>query len=122
MTISQRDAERLHQAGFLVTEIEALSVAKMPDGKDQPPINLDSPAWQAVLQSRSSWRDRLVQKGWDEEGITNEIRDYYRKDDRRSPWDFLKAEYRPQKKVDYLEARRAQMAKQIEGELEGYSL
>lgn len=120
MSISGADADRLKQAGFLESEIQELAEAKTVKGEDQPPINLDSPAWQAVLESRREWWIDKVDRGWTEHEIVNELMNYYRRDKSRTPFDFLKAEYRPPKRVDYIEMIRKRHQGQIAGELEGY--
>ena len=42
------------------------------------------------------------------------------RDRRRSPWDFLKLEYRPPKRVDYWAAMRARKKAEIVSELGDY--
>ena len=123
MSISQSDAERLMHAGFLPSEIRAIAEAKTANGGDQPPIDTSSPIWQAVMESRSKWwRDKLDRE-WKETDIIRELENYYKRDERRSPFDFIRAEYRPPtKRKDYLEIVRKRHAAQIMGELEGYKL
>ena len=122
MTLSQADAERLRHAGFLESEIMELAEAKTAIGADQPQINLDSPVWQAVIKSRREWWIDKLDRGWTEHEIVNELENYYRRDKGRNPFDFLKAEYKPPKKVDYIEIIRKRYAEQIGSELEGYRL
>jgi hypothetical protein len=107
LSISLGDAERLHRAGFLDAEIEEFSSAQDSLGRNQPPINLSSPVWQSVLRSRRDWTDERLRRGWTPEEIENEIKRYYRMRDTRSPWDFIKAEYRPRARVDYLSRIRS---------------
>ncbi len=111
MTISFEDAKRLEAAGFLEYEIAAFALAIDGEGKPQPPVILDSPVWLRVLASRREWVDDKIERGWTDEQITETLMDYYRRKEERTPWDFLKAEYRPPMKVDYTAAirRRAQM-------------
>ena len=120
MSISQHDAIRLRQAGFLEHEIQELANAKTVDGKDQPPINLDAAAWQAVLKSRSEWWTDKVDRGWSEDEITNELSNYYKRDRKRTPFDFLRAEYKPPRKADYISIIRKRHEQEIKEELEGY--
>jgi len=122
MTISANDAQKLRDAGFSEWEINELSNARTPDGKDQPPINIDSPAWQAVLKSRKEWTDDKIRRGWRRKEIENEIMNYYNKDTRRTPFDFLKAEYRPRKRIDYLTALGESKKMAIEQELKEYGV
>ena len=113
MSLSETDAERLRLAGFLQHEIDELSEARTADGKGQPPIHLDSPAWQATMESRRRWLDDKLNRNWTEDDIQREIIGYYEKGSQRSPWDFLKAEYKPPKKIDYIDARRRRAQTQV---------
>lgn len=113
MTISLEDGERLRLAGFLEYEIEQFAAAVDPEGKPQPAINLDTPVWQRVLKSRRDWIDDKVKRGWSDEDITESMMDYYRKSEKRTPWDFLKAEYRPPTRVDYRAAIRRRAREEI---------
>ncbi len=122
MTISSQDAERLAQAGFLPSEIQDLANAKTTKGEDQPPINLDAAVWIATLNSRKEWWLDKLDRGWTEEEIQRELGNYYKRDSRRTPFDFLRAEYKPPKKVDYIEIIRKRQAAQIIGELDGYRM
>lgn len=120
MTISQSDAELLASAGFTNREIMELANAKTLKGADQPPININSPAWQRVLESRRQWWTDKLERGWEEGDIIREIENYYKRDEKRTPFDFLRAEYRPPKRIDYMEAIRRRHQAQIHGELDGY--
>ena len=122
MTISAADADRLRQAGFIESEIEGFANAVTADGKPQPPVNLDSPVWQRVLESRREWWIDKVERGWTEHEIISELQNYYKRDAKRNPFDFLRAEYRPPKKKDYMEIARKRATAQIAGDLEGYRL
>ena len=122
MSISQADAARLREAGFLDLEIEQIANAATAKGEPQPPIQLDSPIWQAVMESRRDWRVDKISRGWTEYEIVSELQNYYRRDSRRSPFDFLRAEYKPPQKKDYMEIVRKRAAAQIARELKGYKL
>ena len=120
MTLSANDAQRLKNAGFTDYEIDLLSNAKDPEGKDQPPINIDGDAWKATIKSRSDWWDDKIAKGWNRQEIINELMNYYQRDERRTPFDFLKAEYRPRKRVDYFSIMREMKKIGIEDTLGEY--
>ncbi len=122
MTLSSADAERLLAAGFLEGEVRELAEAKSPDGKDQPPIDLNSPVWQSVMKSRQEWIQDKVARNWTEEEILREIMAYYERGEGRSPWDFIRAEYKPVKRADYLDARKRRHEAQIVTELKGYKV
>ena len=106
MTISLEDAHRLTAAGFVDSEVEAYATATDPKGNPQPPIDLNSPAWQAALKSRREWIEDKVDRGWSPEEINAEILGYYARGAKRNPWDFLKIEYKDPQKVDYRAAVR----------------
>ncbi len=120
MSISMYDADRLRNMGFLDYEIEAIANATDPEGKPQPVINLETDAWVAAMENRRAWWDDKVAKGWEEEVIINEIMRYYDRDKKRNPWDFLKAEYRPPKRIDYWQGIRARKQREMKDEMEGY--
>jgi hypothetical protein len=120
LSISQADAERLSAAGFLPSEIFALAEAKTVTGKDQPPVNLDSASWKSALETRYKWWQNKYKRGWTTEEIENSLLNYYARDVRRTPFDFLRAEYKPPKKTDYFETLRKRQEAQLSGELTGY--
>lgn len=120
MTISLDDAERLLAAGFTQWEVEGFATAKDAKGQDQPLVNLDSPVWKAVIESRRDWRDDKIAKGWTPEEIENVIMEYYARDAERSPWDFLKAEYKALRKIDYIEALQRRKQRDIKATLGRY--
>ena len=122
MSISSSDAEILRQSGFLESEIMELANAKTTAGDDQPPININSPIWQSVIDSRKYWWIDKLDRGWTQAEIEEELRNYYRRDESRNPFDFLKAEYKPPKRANYMEILRRRKAAQINEELEGYRL
>ncbi len=109
MTISPNDYDQLHDAGFIDEEIRMFAEAKTPDGRDQPMINLESPVWQAAMLSRfnkiRNLRDSGRSRGLPEDLINENIHNLlYRMYNRgkASPWDWLKIEYVPVQKKDYI--------------------
>jgi len=121
MAITDEDGQRLREAHFLEYEIDQLATAVQPGtGNPQGYQNLDGPTWQAAIKSRIDWWDDKRRRGWSKEEIEQELLNYYQRDQKRTPWDFLKVAYHPPKKFDYLAVVRARHASQIEGSLEGY--
>ena len=120
MALSFDDAKRLQEAGFLDFEIEKIAEAETVDGKEQPPVDLSSPVWQRVLESRASWMADKVAKNWSQEEIERNIMDYYARGAKRNPYDFLKAEYRPIKKRDFWVEIRARNQRKVKASLRGY--
>jgi len=120
LSISSEAAQQLLDAGFLGSEVQDIAEAKTSDGKDQPPIDINSPIWQSVMKSRRDWWQDKRDRGWSEEEIITELMNYYRRDKSRTPYDFIRAEYKPPKKVDYIEIVRSRNRAQIIGEIDGY--
>ncbi len=110
MSLSQSDAERLLSSGFLMHEIDEIANAKALDGSPQPPVDLNNPAWQATMKTRLEWWQDKIKRDWTAREIEREIMLYYEGDSKRSPFDFLKAEFSGAKptyaRLDYMEARR----------------
>lgn len=120
MPFIQPDAEeRLSQAGFSDYEINEFSQARSKNGV---PIthNIDSQTWQAMINERASWVESLKNRGWTDEQIKREIQDYYTRRSGRSPFDFLKAEYRPIRRADYWDSQRNQKKVDIMSDVTGY--
>lgn len=115
------DAQRLLEAGFTEWEVQRIGEATLPDGKSQPAINLDSPVWQRVMESRREWIDRMISdRGWGAVEIADSIRKYYAVTPKRNPFDFLKAEYKPALKRDFWGAIRARNQRKVKATLKGY--
>lgn len=92
---------KLQRAGFTPYEIRRIDEAKTPDGKPQKAVLSDGP-WQDAMANRFAYVRRLRQKGWKPVEIARAINSYYRKYKKASPFDFLKLEYKPPKKLtDY---------------------
>jgi len=110
LTISYEDGQTLLAAGFLQYEVDQYAKAVDPAGNPQPAVDLSQPVWQRAMRSRRDWVEDKINRGWSEAEIQDELMNYYRRGEKRSPWDFLKIEYRSPKRLDYLEAvrRRAQ--------------
>jgi hypothetical protein len=110
LTLSFEAAEQLRAAGFLDYEIEQFATAVDPEGKPQPPVDITTPVWQRAMRSRRDWIEDKISRGWTETEIREELMNYYRRGEKRSPWDFLRVEYRSPQRIDYREAvrRRAQ--------------
>ena len=104
--LTDSDRQRLKRAGFIPMEIYRYDAGVGPDNEPQPPIDLNSPLWQTAMQTRFEWMDDKRRRGWSDTEIGNEIANYYARGRKRTPWDFLKAEYRPPKRVDYIAAVR----------------
>lgn len=120
MSLKAGDEETLRLAGFTEFEIRRFETATTPDGAPQPPLELDSPVWQRVLESRRSWIEDKIDKGWTESEINAVIMEYYKRDSKRNPFDFLKAEYKPPLKRDFYKGVRERSQRMINSKLGKY--
>ena len=119
MSISDYDALVFKRNGFLDQEIKAIAEAKTTAGNPQPPIDIGSPVWKDVLWSRYEWWQDKLSRGWSQEEIENELMNYYARDEKRNPFDFLKKAYHPPRKIAYLEVIRKRHEAIIAAELGG---
>lgn len=108
MSLNNRDARILFHAGFTRREIAELADARTPAGDIQPPIDLSSPAWLSTLSQRRWWSDKVRAEYLSTHNklmsrlLYNQIVDaWYAKGKVRSPWDWIKASYRRDKKIDF---------------------
>lgn len=95
------------KAGFLPSEARELTV-----GSGSSYLKFDA---RAVYNSEPGiaardFRSNLVQQqrkmGWTKTQIISNILDFYKRIKKFDPWEHIRAEYRPKKKVDYIAARR----------------
>ena len=119
MTITFKDARILMRAGFTKREVDEFNKATQPDGKPQPPIDINSDAWRGALAKRRAWTDRIRAEYSIEhnrqlspelyERIVNE---WYSRSGKRNPFIWLTAGYRKVKpRYDFMEmARKRQKA------------
>jgi hypothetical protein len=120
MPLSEYNAQRLRDAGFVKFEIDEFANAVDSKGKAQPPIDTDSPIWNSVMNSRMRWVEDKIARGWSQSEIEEEILNYYRRDERRSPFDFIRAEYKPPKKTNYYDLMRRRKKTDIHYGLDKY--
>jgi len=92
-------------AGFLPEEAEELAYGSKGIKVSAEKV-YGSRTGRAARVSRRQWIQDLLKQGWTEEEIAREARAYYARDSKRSPWDFIRAEYRPPAKKDYREAAK----------------
>jgi len=95
--LNRTQKEYMHKHFFLPYEIAAFANAVTPSGRRQ---NLDftSAPFQAMINSRAAYAQRLHNAGWSDIQIRERILKLYStKRGKASPWDFLKIEYQPPK-------------------------
>lgn len=105
---------RLRQSGFLHEEAQELAQARGSTNA------IDTEPWQRAMASRRQWvtmvANRLRGQGWSQRQIKTFIRQQlldYLKQPGASPWDFIRQEYKPKRKVqDFVMAagRRKQVS------------
>lgn len=117
MPLSNNDRSLLRRAGFIPWEIRKLNEAVYPDGRPQV-INLETEAWKAVIHSRYAWITDKLENGWSSKRISGAVMGYYIGKRERTPFDFLKVEYKPPRKLtDYQEAMQTRINKNIDQKL-----
>lgn len=120
MSLSFEDAGILRSAGFTEWEIAKLAEGTRPDGTPQDPVELNKPMWLKVLKSREEWIADKIERGWSAEQIEDNISSYYARSPKRSPFDFLKAEYKPVGKRDFWAEIRHRAQNKVKASLKGY--
>jgi hypothetical protein len=117
VSITNSDGAILREAGFTLREIRELAESVDPKGNPQPPININSPAWQAALKNRTAWINRArrdfqaVHKTPLTRARFDQIVDQWYRKNKGSPWDWLKITYQPRKKMDFLTAAKARIVR-----------
>lgn len=94
-------------AGFLPEEAQELTYGSSGVNVDSLAV-YNSRTGRATRVSRMDWIRNLTAEGWTLEEIMREAREYYYRDAKRSPWDFIKAEYKPRQIKDFNEYREIQ--------------
>ena len=103
---SKTQAYRLRQAGFLQQELDRWNRDLL--AKPQK-VDLTTGTWKSVMEGRRRWRAGWKKRGLSKFSIDQKLRDFYvAVGDTFSPFDFLKLEYWPPKRV---KAQRFQIAK-----------
>lgn len=109
MALTSKDTKRLRIAGFIPEEIIRIGRAETPTGARQPVIDLNKDVWAKTIKNRMRQRERWAKKGLTEWQQDEVLRTYYRTKSSapRSPYDFIKALYVPEKGLtDYAFAIR----------------
>jgi hypothetical protein len=116
---SPNSEQRLRENGFSENEIRQLDESRDKLGNPIT-INIDSMAYQRMISERLSYITMMKNNGWTDEQVRKEINEYYNRSSKRNVFDFLKAEYRPPKRQDYWNNKRAEAKQGIDSEIEGY--
>lgn len=115
MPLSLKDTLALSKAGFLPWEIDIFNKAEATDGTPQV-IDIRSQAWRDMIKSRRAWVGHMRRvMHWPDNLIEDKINLWYRLKIGRDPWEFLRAEYKPPKRItDYQKARQARAEERVE--------
>ena len=107
----------MRRCGFLPLEIDSFMKAKVPgaSGKMQDVVKIgNSKPFNDMLKHRATFCMELKRKGIGKVEIMSRIKQHYNNSDKKnSPWDFLKAEYRPPRKLNGKEFESALKARNI---------
>lgn len=99
-SLNRDQKKELRTKGFLQWEIDQI---------DKGYVNYDSYTFRGMLRSRKQWLDSMRAVGWTDKQIGERIRHWYQIKKERSPFDWLKVEYKPGFKLTI-----KQLAKQLE--------
>jgi len=104
--------QMLISAGFLPQEIRKLFGAHgVVDAMNSKPFH-------AMLVERRRWVNEMRKTGMSSKEIMTAIKMWYGRDEQRSPFDFLRKEYRPPQKVNrtaYRDAARRRASRMVTG-------
>jgi hypothetical protein len=125
VTLTRHDIGRLKEAGFLDSEVKMLDNAVDPAGNAQK-VDLSVWSWKAAIQSRKNWVKDKKTRGWSIDHIRDALMGYYRRDTKRSPFDFVNEQYRNgmtgRRITDYQVARAKRKDAEIKRALTGYKV
>ena len=118
MAMRINDQLQLRRDGFLPHEIQELATAIAPDGTPQV-IDIYSGTWTQARENRKNWIKVLnahtkskLGRRLNQVDINRLVVSWYTQDKERTPWDLIKASYRPPKMLtDYQSARKKRAVK-----------
>jgi hypothetical protein len=111
--LSDLDRKLLYAEFFTIREIREFDNMHTPDGMIQE-VDIRSPLWQAVRARRLSAANRLRNQGFADSAVRKQFDTYFRQKTGGKPFDFLKTEYKPKKKVRDYQATMKETRKRIE--------
>ena len=113
MALKMQDQLQLRRDGFMPWEIQELATALAPDGTPQV-IDIYSGTWTQARENRKHWIKVLhahtktkLGRRLTQVDVNRLVLNWYAQDKERTPWDLIKAEYKPPKMLsDYQSARK----------------
>lgn len=95
------------KAGFLPAEARELTIGSGVSYRNfDARAVYDSEPGKAAREFRANLVSQQLSMGWSKKQIIDNILDFYRRIKKFDPWEHIRAEYKPRKKVDYIEGRR----------------
>ncbi|MFA5048937.1 MAG: hypothetical protein WC516_07990 [Patescibacteria group bacterium] len=134
MALNRIQKKMLREDGFLISEIRAFSGAtggNIGAGDSErhivkQDVTFNSKPFLAMRKSRRRYIKDLKQLGWTDMEIKTKLVEYYRKGSGRSPFDWLKLEYQPARKLtDFQDSIRRKIRSRVSrtlGKLYGRNL
>ena len=112
---NKRNAQMLRKAGFLPEEIDRFNSMVDPAGRPQDVNSLiKTGPWQAMIAARRNYWQQERKRKISDAAIAAKIRAYYRAFTKRKPWDFLKREYHPPRRItDFQAYARGEASRRI---------
>ena len=117
--LGAQQAKTLRGVGFTQYEVDEFNNAVAPDGLPQS-IDLESATWHCMMISRKEFIMDMIKHGLTTIKIEKLINDYYKMDRDRSPFDFVKKEYKPPRGLTNYQKARAARAKRQTDSLYSY--
>jgi hypothetical protein len=116
--MNKAQKKMLYSEGFLPREIIEFERAIGGDVRSghrvKQEIAFNSKPFLAMRRSRRKYIANLRQVGWNDYEIRQKLNDYYRLGMGRSPFDYLKAEYRPARKLtDFEDATKRRIRSRL---------
>jgi len=106
--IDYEAVRELQDAGFLDFEISLWN-------ESQTPVHLDRHPWDEVLRMRTAIVEYAKKQGWTRDKYEQFIRSVWTQFGLNTPYEFLRAVYKPHERKDYIDRRRdAAQAKQAD--------
>jgi len=113
MAMNLKSQLRLRSAGFMPWEITEFAEALAPDKTPQV-IDLNSATWKQAIETRENWIKSLkhysktkLNRNLTYTDINRLLVNWLNQDKTRTPWDLIKASYKPPHQIsDYQAARK----------------
>lgn len=118
--LSEEAKKTLEEAGFTKMEIGIIDRSETKGTPQQTDISAG--VWQSAIESRKTFVGRMADEGLDAGDTQDMVDEYYAGEGEATPWDFIKIEYKPAKKLaDFAYATAQRALKRVDSHFgEGY--